>query len=93
MWPESRAYVGAWASYGDTTESSLSAVGHLSQTVLIKAPKHAVYSSFGHDPIGGIMYYYSPESNFKGTDTVMFKSFEQSQKQKFISTYYITIRP
>jgi len=90
--PEDRVYVGAWASYSDTTAMSLSAVGHLKKTDMIMPPKHAAYSSFGSDPIGVTIYYYSPERNFKGTDTVMFKSFEPSINKTIVSTYWIKIR-
>ena len=66
--------------------------GHLNKTEMIMPPKHAAYSSFGSDPIGGIMYYYSPEGNFKGTDTIKFKSFEPSINKTIVSTYWIKIR-
>ena len=92
IYQEDRVYVGSWANFRETTIVSLSAVGHLNQPTMIKPPTHAVYSAFGNDPIGGNMYYYSPEQNFTGTDTVIFKSFESRINTTIISTYFIKIR-
>lgn len=91
--PEFRALVGVWASYNDTTIVSLSAVGHLNKVTILKSPRHSVFSGFSTDPVGGITYKYLPQINFRGIDTVMFKSSEPLLKQTVISTLLIPIRP
>ena len=91
--PEFKAYVGTSAPYNDTTIFYLTNIGHLRQPSIIKPPKHAVYSTLSNDPISGILYKYSPNINFQGTDTVMFKSVGPTLEQTIISTYYIKTRP
>ena len=89
-YPEFRAYVGTNAEFGDTTYQSLAAVGHLNTPDIIKNPDHATYSNIGSD-VYGPTYYYSPEKDFHGTDSVIFKSIEPSLKETVISTYYFSV--
>lgn len=90
--PVFNAFVAASARYNDTTSVFLAAVGHTTETACIKLPKHAVYDRIVNDATAGLKYYYSPEKNFTGTDTVMFKSIEPWLKKMLISTYYFTTR-
>ena len=89
-YPEFRAYVGTYAEFGDTAYQSLAAIGHLNLPAIIKAPAHAIYSSISSD-VYGPNYYYSPEKDFYGIDSVIFKSSEPLLKETVISTYYFTV--